>query len=601
MEILISGYFGFENIGDEAILSSTIKNLKTYFPRAEITVLSSTPKETSRIYQVKSINRMNFFSIISNIIKCDIFLSGGGGLLQDVTGTLTPIYYLLLVAIAKLFGKKVAVIGQGYGPITNNFNKFLVKRILNKVNLITLRDNLSKESLISLGVKKPPIIVCADIALLLEKKSFIEILRAEKIYEFNRPAIGVAVRSFKKMPDDFVPRIAEALDEIINRYGYDVLFIPFKHPEDLEFSVNILGQMKNGSRVLEGHYLPEEILGIVGSLDYLIGSRLHSLIFGLKEKIPSLGITYDPKVRIFCDEAQILYIDPDFSKKTMLDCFERLINEKEKIKSNYEEKFKALQEKAKLNFISLSKYLNIVDSVNILGVRVDNIELNQAIEKCEEFISSKNPHLIFTPNPEIIMQSQKDNNLKEILNMADINLPDGIGILFASKYLNRPIKKRITGIDFMMQLLIIAKQKDYKVFLLGGNPGVAEAAAKNLKGVNIVGVHHGYFNENKDNEIVEMIKKTSPDILFVGLGSPKQEKWLAKYYKIIGAPVNMVVGGSFDVLSGKTKRAPVFIQRIGLEWLYRLTKEPTRWKRQLKLANFVFQILIKGKNYDKEK
>ena len=199
----------------------------------------------------------------------------------------------------------------------------------------------------------------------------------------------------------------------------------------------------------------------------------------------------------------------------------------------------------------------------------------------DAFIKSGRPHFIATPNPEIIIAAQNDNELKKTINSADLCLPDGMGVLAASKFLKIPLLERVTGVDLMLEILRSAKEKGYKVFLLGSAPGVAEDAARKLPGVNIAGIHHGYFKDADEKEVIEKIKHSRPDVLFVGLGAPRQEFWTAKHYKHLGVPVCMVIGGSLDVISGKAKRAPEIVQKLGGEWFYRLIKEPKRWKRQL--------------------
>ena len=233
--------------------------------------------------------------------------------------------------------------------------------------------------------------------------------------------------------------------------------------------------------------------------------------------------------------------------------------------------------------------------VLLANILVDNITLIESLQKLEEFVESKKPKLIVTPNPEMIVAAQDDPELMQILNHADLKLPDGISMVIVSKIKGKPLKSRVTGIDFFMEACKLAAIKGWKIYLLGSAPGVVEKAAVNLKyqfpNLQIAGTHNGYFKD--DDEIVTRIKATRPDIIFAGLGAGKQEKWLAKNLKGLGTGVGVGIGGSFDVVAGIKKRAPKWIQALYIEWLYRLLTEPQRWKRQLALPKFLWLTLVK--------
>ncbi|OGC03967.1 hypothetical protein A2276_05050 [candidate division WOR-1 bacterium RIFOXYA12_FULL_43_27] len=230
-------------------------------------------------------------------------------------------------------------------------------------------------------------------------------------------------------------------------------------------------------------------------------------------------------------------------------------------------------------------------TVDFAGIKVDNVTLAKAIKKLEEFVAAGTPHLIVTPNPEMIVGSQDDAMLKQILNNADLRLPDGISMVVVSRILGKPLKERVSGIDFLLEA---TKDKKYKIFLLGSAEDVVKKAAEKL---GAAGYHHGYFKE--DQAVISEIKKVRPDILFAGLGGGRQEKWLAKYLKELNVPVCMGVGGSLDVVSGIKKRAPVWIQKLYIEWLYRLIMEPWRWKRQLALPKFLWYSFTRWKRRSK--
>jgi len=236
-----------------------------------------------------------------------------------------------------------------------------------------------------------------------------------------------------------------------------------------------------------------------------------------------------------------------------------------------------------------------VTIVELSGIKIDNVTMGEAIEKLDRFIIERSPHLIVTPNPEIIVNAQDDEELKNILNNAHLRLPDGISMIVVSRILNRPLKERVSGIDFLIKAVELSAKKGYRIYLLGGAPGVADAAAKALKikypELIIAGTHHGFF---EGEAIVADIRNSYSDILFAGLGMGRQEKWLAKNLNELNVPVSVGVGGSFDVISGIKQRAPAWVQALYIEWLYRLITEPNRWRRQLALPKFLWLTLVKS-------
>ena len=231
----------------------------------------------------------------------------------------------------------------------------------------------------------------------------------------------------------------------------------------------------------------------------------------------------------------------------------------------------------------------------ILGVPFDTFTMKEAVDRVLDFLSDGAQHIICTPNPEIVMEAQEDIQLMEILKSSDLVVPDGIGVVWASRYSEIKIKERVAGYDLTQNIFDKIKDKDYKVYFFGGAPGVANTAAKNMikkyEGLNIVGVRNGYFNENDEKQILDEIKNSNADILLVGLGAPKQEKWIYNNIRFTGAKICIGVGGSFDVMSGNIKRAPKIFCKLGLEWFYRLITQPTRIKRMMRLPKFAIKVL----------
>ncbi|KOR85273.1 acetylglucosaminyldiphospho-UDP acetyl-beta-D-mannosaminyltransferase [Bacillus sp. FJAT-22058] len=200
---------------------------------------------------------------------------------------------------------------------------------------------------------------------------------------------------------------------------------------------------------------------------------------------------------------------------------------------------------------------------------------------------------VVTANPEIVEYANEHQDYKDIIISADYITPDGVGIIMASKWLNQPLQERITGFDLMNELFRVADEKALKVYLLGAEENVIKAAALKVKelypGLELVGYNHGYI-DIKDDTLPKSIAELEPDIILTALGFPRQEKWVSRHYALFNKGLFMGVGGSFDVLAGKVNRAPVFWQKMRLEWLYRLIQQPSRWKRMLALPRFVLKV-----------
>ena len=213
------------------------------------------------------------------------------------------------------------------------------------------------------------------------------------------------------------------------------------------------------------------------------------------------------------------------------------------------------------------------NKVDILGVNVDSLTMQEAVEQVEKYIEERNPVLIATANAEMLMRATYDEELKSILNGAAMVTPDGAGTVWAAHHLGFAMPERVAGYDLAQNLMAEAARRGQRVFFFGSAPGVAEKAkakAENLyPGIEICGVRNGFFKESDEPAIIEEIKAAKPDILLVALGVPKQEKWLWKYKDELGVPVSIGVGGTLDVMAGVMKRAPRWMQKAKLEWLFR--------------------------------
>ncbi len=255
--------------------------------------------------------------------------------------------------------------------------------------------------------------------------------------------------------------------------------------------------------------------------------------------------------------------------------------------------------------------------LEILGVGVDNLTMEEAVARIADFIRTGRPHQVVTVNPEMVMGSRRDQELAVILREADLVTADGVGIVWAARQLggppdrtsdrtsdrmpvkppvkpNKPLK-RITGVELTDALLQLAANSGYHIYLLGAAEGVAAEAARRVTascpGLKVAGVHHGYFRPDEEPAVVREIFQLQPEILLVGMGSPHQEKWIRHHLHELGVPVCIGVGGTLDILAGTARRAPAWMQRSGLEWLYRLLRQPSRFGRMLAIPRFMATVL----------
>lgn len=367
-KIMISGYYGFNNTGDEAILKSMVGAFKEKIPQIRIVVLSHSPLQTSQTYQVKAINRLHLIAIIRCLRDTNLFISGGGGLLQDSTGKgWSILYYLGLILIARIIKAPVMIYAQGIGPINKKINKLLIKSILNKVDIITVRDNPSKKLLNNLGVSSPLIYVNSDPVFLLKKKNINHIIDnypyiQELINSDNRPLIGVSVREYKSNGSDSKRIFAQVADYLIENYKVKIIFLPFKFDEDVHISEEVLSLMKNQADVLKIRLEPEELLSVLSRLSLVVGVRLHSIIFSSMANIPFIAFNYDPKVKYFVEDLGLsellLEIDEGISLKNIQEKIEYVRENNDKIKDILLRKVNNLKEKALVNNELVFRFLN---------------------------------------------------------------------------------------------------------------------------------------------------------------------------------------------------------------------------------------------------
>jgi N-acetylglucosaminyldiphosphoundecaprenol N-acetyl-beta-D-mannosaminyltransferase len=231
----------------------------------------------------------------------------------------------------------------------------------------------------------------------------------------------------------------------------------------------------------------------------------------------------------------------------------------------------------------------------VLGVGVDRLTRGQAVARAVELAATRPGSFAVTPNAELVWAAQTDGELRRALNRADLAVADGAGVVWASRLLGAAVPERVAGYDLMLDLLAEASRRELGVYLLGGRPGVAELAANEARrrfpALCVVGCDHGYFSPEDEPAVLAGVNRSRPALLFVGMGAPHQEKWLARNLARLEMGLAMGVGGGLDVLAGRVARAPTWVIRVNLEWLYRLVREPVRLRRQVALPAFALAVL----------
>ena len=299
-KIVISGYYGFGNAGDEAMLTAILESLYNEQPNLDITVISGNPAKTGRTHGVKAVPRLHFPLIWHTLRQCDLLISGGGSLLQDVTSKRSLYYYLSIMKMAQWIGKKVFLYAQGIGPLTRTHARSTVADVLNRCDYITVRDQKSADLLQELGVTQVPVRVTADAVLAMHPvdRGISEALLAKYGIGGIAPKVGIYVRNWKG--DGLYKQVvAQAADRLIREEGCKVIFVPMQVPDDVMAARNIQSYMHESACVLTDEYTTAEMMSIAGNMDVVLGVRLHALVFAALMHVPLVGISYDPKVDSF--------------------------------------------------------------------------------------------------------------------------------------------------------------------------------------------------------------------------------------------------------------------------------------------------------------
>jgi len=327
--VVMSGYYGFKNAGDEAILQSVYTNIKESCGDVSITVLSSDPEDTKTRYGYDAVARFNILRVLKALRRCDVLVSGGGSLLQDYTSTRSLLYYLFIMRAAKWMGKKVMIYANGIGPVNRKANRRRVQKVVSRADVITLRDNESADELRLMGVKRDDILVTADPVFTMSGISGDGILH---LLEENGitavPFITVSIRDWQGM-GDFCESIASICDSVHETTGCNIVFIPMQSDKDVEISRRVSGMMISPSFILEGRLTAEELMGVIGASEIMLAMRLHALIFAARMNVPFAGLVYDPKVSAYTSALEmpsagdVTQFNREYALETVLMLLER--------------------------------------------------------------------------------------------------------------------------------------------------------------------------------------------------------------------------------------------------------------------------------------
>jgi polysaccharide pyruvyl transferase CsaB len=617
LRLVISGYYGYGNSGDEALLESILLALREESKKAGIKILpivhSIRPQATEIMHGVKAVHRLNVFAMLRELRQSDGLISGGGSLLQDATSVKTIPYYLTVIKLAQLLKKPTFVYAQGVGPISHRTFYPFIRHVYGRATYLSVRDEASRTLLADIGLDATKIDIASDPVMGLpltpaeERSTHARrpIQTEQKASEL--PIIGVAVREWLAKHED-LDAIADALARLLRSRSVRVRLLPFHIPHDMKAMRHVytrveqqcsLAEMANIELVLDA-VQPQDMLREIRACALLIGMRLHSLVYAAANHIPMLGISYDPKIDHFLDQLDLPVaahcdtIDAAQLAEQALEMLERghTIMQERKTQIHHMQQTSNVPAQQIVSFMQTQTDSQAID---LYGVQVSRRAMGETVAYLADRIAARQVTQVVTVNPIMMMEGLANEAFMQVLVDAELVVPDGTGVVWAAKHQGTPVKERVAGYDLLHELMQVGNDKRWKVYLVGSSLDVVEAAAVNLEarypGIDIVGAQDGFFTEEDDQLVVSDIRSKQPDILLVARSMALQEPWIAKYKTQLNVPVMMGVGGSFDVIAGRTKRAPDIYIKFRVEWLYRLLKEPWRAKRMIALPKFAWRVL----------
>lgn len=592
MRLLIFGYFGSGNRGDEAILESFLSLYRKNSPGATFTVLSACPEETACRYGVEAVGKKNFSAVRGAMKKCDAVVAPGGGLLQDSTSAASAVYYSSIIFLARRMKKPVYMLSQGIGPLKSAPAIKAATAALKRCEKIWVRDVDAHKQLLAMGMKTERTAISADMVTSFSadnRAKNAEDVCSKNVYGLR---IGISLR-----PDTHLPEIISAVHDAIaamNERPASITLIPFDEAEDKAPCEDALKKLSTTAPASLASFPTSSgacngaanTLNAYENIDVFVGMRLHSLVFSALANIPFVAISYDPKVAGFakrCGMPTIENLREITAQNISASIAEITRNSPKAVHEKLAEAVREQKKTVEDMVRELTDTLEKRAEMNTLGVPVSGQGVDETIETITACVKNKKRMHIVTINPEMVLRAKNEDEFKTLLQGGTVNTPDGVGVRLAVRMKYGVRLEAVTGAALTHRLLEISRERNLRIFMIGGSEDVISKVAENISkhpgAPLIVGYHHGYIRGMDMKELAETIRSSSPDIIMAGMGVPMQEYWIRDFGDMTGANVFIGIGGMFDVLAGVKKRAPKIFQKMGMEWLWRLLSEPTRFKR----------------------
>jgi N-acetylglucosaminyldiphosphoundecaprenol N-acetyl-beta-D-mannosaminyltransferase len=598
--VVILGYYGYRNSGDEAVLHAILTALREEGQTKGLviapTVISGDVSYTQTLHHVQAIHRFDVRAIHRAWRESDAFICGGGSLLQDVTSARSMLYYLGMIQWALRARLPVYIYSQGMGPVRR---KWLFARwigaLMKRCRYVSVRDPASHTLLTTeCGVDAKQVDVVVDPVLGCTVQT--PMVRERRI--------AISLRDWQGGERVFEV-VCEALWHVLQETDVDIVFLPFHEPDDRHVSDRICealwqrGVMRTRLFTAPPLAHPQDMIDTIASCTVLLGMRLHALIYATVARTPCIGISYDPKIDQFLHMIQqqpigsTTTVEATPLRQCIVQCLGQPVCPEDERLAHTARLYELARTPAHRILALMQR-----QTVELFGVSVSQKTLDATVDDLAQAIANNAVTHVVTANPTMVMHALQHRSYYRMLRQADLVVPDGIGLVWAARHLRKRVASRVAGYDLVQQLFLRGATHGWRIYLLGATAEVIAQAHRTMQQtyaeISIVGSEHGYFSADEDQAVIARIRQAKPHILLVGRSMANQDVWIAKYRQQLQVPVMVGVGGSFDVMAGRLRRAPQWVQRMKLEWLYRLYQEPSRLPRMLVLPRFVLRVLFFG-------